>query len=57
MWRAVPGDGRFAVRGRARAVGPLRSALASINTDASSSVIVSGVLSFGSVALMPSWLT
>src|SRR5262249_36461017 len=56
MWRAVPGEGRFGVRGRARAVGPPRSERASISAAASSSVIVSGVLSLGSVALTPSWL-
>src|SRR6516162_5798380 len=56
-WRAVPGEGRFAARGRARAVEPPRSARASISAAASSSVIVSGVLSGGSVALTPPWLT
>ena len=35
---------------------PPRAARASIRVTASSSVIVSGVLSDGSVALMPSWL-
>ena len=57
MCRAVPGEGRLALRGRACGAGPLRSALASIRAAASSSVIVSGVLSLGSVALTPSWLT
>src|SRR6516165_5502791 len=57
MCRAVPGDGRFALRGRACGAGALRSARASIRATASSRVTVSGVLSAGSVALMPPWLT
>src|SRR5580658_3154126 len=56
-WCAVPDDGRFALRGRARDVGPPRSARASISTTASSSVTFSGVLSAGNVALTPLWLT
>src|SRR5215831_18953194 len=36
---------------------PIRSARAASKGSASSSVIVSGVLSLGSVALTPSWLT
>src|SRR5215831_1293183 len=36
---------------------PIRSARAASKDSASSSVIVSGVLSLGSVALTPSWLT
>src|SRR5580700_11624113 len=56
--RAVPGDGRFALRGRAcGAAPPVRSARASIRAMASSSVTVSGVLSAGKVALTPLWLT
>src|SRR5215472_4929192 len=55
--RAVPGGGRLPRRGRACGAGELRSARASINATASSSVTVSGVLSAGNVALTPLWLT
>src|SRR5580704_2782171 len=55
--RAVPGDGRLALRGRACGAAPVRSARASIRATASSSVTVSGVLSAGKVALTPLWLT
>ena len=57
MTRAVPGDGRLVLRGRACGAEPVRSALASIKATASSSVTVSGVLSAGNVALTPLWLT
>src|SRR5579862_4918621 len=55
--RAVPGDGRLDLRGRACGAEPVRSARASIKATASSSVTVSGVLSAGRVALTPLWLT
>ena len=51
--RRALGLARPRVRGGAVALGDL----ASISAAASSSVIVSGVLSLGSVALTPSWLT
>lgn len=54
---AVPGEGRLDRRGRACGAGAVRSARASISATASSSVTVSGVLSAGSVALTPLWLT
>src|ERR1700728_3727236 len=53
---ATPVPARLPFRGRAWGAGP-RSALASTSTAASSSVMVSGVLSRGKVALTPSWLT
>jgi hypothetical protein len=49
--------GRAALRRRALGAAPPRSARASSNATASPSVMVSGVLSRGSVALTPAWLT